>query len=154
MSGGELTCKTIDNGNASRYIKSRWIKDGILLTEAFDLREGDPPETYVSHFMVQGASQAELFKSAYAIIATRIIKCNKGSIAILDIKKALVEVNDEAEPFIKFVEKSLPHCGLVYLTQNQEDIQEAKATLCLLAGKMLVAAQEIHNETDSTHRVE
>jgi hypothetical protein len=154
MSSGELTCKSIDNGNASRYIKPRWLDTGTLSTEAFDLREGTPPETYVSHFLAEGQSLDEIFKSAYAAISTRIAKCNKGSIAILDITEALIEVNDEAEPFIKFVEKNLPHCGLVYITPNQQQIQEAKATLCLLAGKNLASAQIFQDQLDSLKKVE
>lgn len=153
MSVGELAFKSIKNGNASRYIKPRWLKMGELSTEAFDLREGTPPETYVSHFIAEGLSLSEIFKSAYLNISAKIEQCNKGSIAILDIHEALAEVNDEAKPLIDFIEKDLPHCGLVYVTISQQQIQEAKATLCLLAGKRLTSAKTIHDGIANTKQI-
>lgn len=132
MNSDELTCKKIDTGNASRYIKPRWVEDGKLSTEAFDLRDGSPPEPYVSHFLVDGSSIAEFFESARTIISTKITIPKNGWISIIDIVEALSEVNDD-EHLIEFIEKNLPHCGLVYTTKNQENIQEAKATLCFIA---------------------
>ena len=141
MSRGQLVCENINKGNASRYIRPAWFKGGKLSTEAFDLREGPPPESYVSHFMVAGIG-IECFTSAYNIISAKI-KCEQGSIAMLDIFEALAEVNDEDEPFIKFIEKGLPHCGLIYVTTSQSNIQEVKATLCFLAKKKLMATKDI-----------
>lgn len=145
MSNGNLVEKNIIQGDASRYIKPRWLISGKLSTEAFDLREGDPPETYVSHFILTEGSWSEKLKSAHSIISARISKCNAGSIAIIDIEEALDVVNDEAEPFIIFIEKGLPHCGLIYITPDQQKIQEVKATLCFLAGKRMVHAQRIQD---------
>lgn len=153
MSGDKLACKSINNGNASRYIKPRWLQLGILSTEAFDLREGTPPETFVSHFIADGHSLGEIFISAYANISTRITNCDKGSIAILDICEALKEVNDEEVPFIDFVEKGLPHCGLVYITPNQQQIQEVKATLCLLARRKLTSTQIIKDDISNIQQL-
>ena len=132
-----LVCNNISNGNASRFIKPRWFNDGQILTAAFDLRsEGVSPETYVSHIMTEGECLDDQFLSAYENILKRMKNCRQGgSIAILKVSEALIEVNDESEPFIEFIEKGLPHCGLRYLTDNQQQIQEAKATLCCLARK-------------------
>jgi hypothetical protein len=134
---------SLKNGNASRYIKPRWLRSGKLSTEAFDLRDGPPPETYVSHFLVDGKNNEEIMRSAYLHISSRISLCETGSIAILNIAEALSEVNDEIENIIDFLEKNLPHCGLIYKTANQPQIQEAKATLCFLASKKLASAQLI-----------
>ncbi|WP_321919789.1 hypothetical protein [Paraburkholderia tropica] len=88
-------------------------------------------------------SQKEIFDQAHLIISGKISDCKKGSIALLEIEEALAEVNDEIEPIIGFVEKGLPHCGLVYLTPRQEKIQEAKATLCFLAKNRLSSVKTI-----------
>lgn len=151
MSTQVLVGKNITSGNASRYLKPKWILGGnSISTEAFDLREGDPPETYVSHFLVASRDLSEVFISAHTLISQRIQKCHRGSIAILEIEEALHEVNDEPVPFIGFVEKDLPHCGLIYLTPDQEKIQEAKATLCILAkNRMSSVAAIIQNSTAS-----
>ncbi|WP_155637678.1 hypothetical protein [Burkholderia cepacia] len=134
MSDQVLVSKNITSGNASRYLKPKWILDGnSISTEAFDLREGPPPETYVSHFLVASGSEDYVFTSAHEVISKKIANCHKGGIAILEIEEALEEVNDGDTPFIEFVDKGLPHCGLVYLTPDQEKIQEAKATLSFLA---------------------
>lgn len=153
MTSGKLACKNINNGNASRYIKPRWLVSGKLSTQAFDLREGPPPETYVSHFMAEGEVETELFKSAYREISQRINICDIGNIAFLDISETLSEVNDDAEPFIEFIEKGLPHCGLIYITTNQQQIQEAKATLCLLAQKKLIPAKAIADQIGATIKI-
>lgn len=143
MTRGKMALRKITTGKASRYIKPRWLVSGNLSTEAFDLREGSPPETYVSHFMVSGNDDTELFKSAYNIISTKITKCHVGAIAILDVPETLAEINDDEEPFIDFIEQGLPHCGLIYVTKSQEDIQEAKATLCFLAQRKIRSAKDI-----------
>lgn len=147
MTGSDLVSKKIGDGNASRYIKPRWINANNLSTEAFDLRE-NPPEPYVSHFMADGEYLDERFHSAYERISKRMREFHKtnGSIAIIKIAEALDEVNDEDKPFIEFVEKGLPHCGLIYLTENQQQVLEAKATLCVLAKKQIRDLVAIRNQ--------
>jgi hypothetical protein len=142
MSSGRLISGMISSGNASRYIRPTWFNNGFLSTEAFDLRVGPPPESYVSHFMTKGIG-IECFASAYEIISGKIKKCHQGSIAVLNVSEALAEVNDDVDPFIKFVDKGLPHCGLIYVTKDQVQIQEAKATLRFLAQKNIMAGIEI-----------
>lgn len=149
MNNKVLIGKNIAAGSASRYIKPRWVQGGKLSTEAFDLRDGTPPEAYVSHFLVNENSLEENFNSAHTIISKKITDCRKGGVAILEIFEVLAEVNDEAEPFIEFTEQGLPHCGLVYLTAQQEKIQEAKATLCLLAEKKLTSVKSIETSKAS-----
>lgn len=148
MTGGDASMKT---GSASRYIKPSWLEQGFLSSEAFDLRDGSPPETYVSHFLVHDSEKSSAFVLAHSIISKKLKNCLSGSIAIIEIAEALEEVNDNRElmPFIDFVEKNLPHCGLVYLTTDQENIQEAKATLCVLAEKRI---SSVINITDSYSR--
>lgn len=128
--------KCLASGNAARYIKPSWREGKTLLTQTFDLREGPPPERYVSHYLVDGEG-SKIFNTAYNLISRRLKKCNKGSIAIIDIAEALIEINDEAFDLIKFVDADLPHCGLVFVTTDEQKILEAKTTLCYLAEQML-----------------
>jgi hypothetical protein len=153
MTRSKLALIKITSGKASRYIKPRWLVSDNISTEAFDLREGTPPETYVSHFMVEGKDDTDLFKSAYNIISTKITKCHVGTIALLDVPETLALVNDEEEPFIDFIEQGLPHCGLIYVTRSQEDIQEAKATLCFLARKKMRSARDIADNVATTEKL-
>lgn len=141
MNGGNQICTIINSGNASRYIRPAWFKNGTLSTVAFDLRVGPPPEGYVSHYMTTGIG-IECFSSAHKIISKKM-GAQTGSIALLDVSEVLAEVNDEAEPLIKFIEQGLPHCGLIYVTASQRQIQEAKATLCFLAQKNLMSTKDI-----------
>lgn len=152
MSSGKLSFGSINDGNASRYIRPRWFSKGVLSTEAFDLRVGPPPESYVSHFMVAGIG-IECFTSAYEIISGKITKCQQGSIAVLNISEVLEEVNDDVDPFIKFVDKGLPHCGLIYVTKNQANIQEAKATLRVLAQRNIMAGNDIVKNIENYKKV-
>jgi hypothetical protein len=146
MSGVAVACKKIGVGYASRYIKPRWILNSGISTEAFNLRDGPPPEKYVSHFMADGESNSEIFRHAYQIISKKIDRCIVGGIAILDVLEALEEVNDEDELLIEFIEQGLPHCGLSFLSKNQQSIQEAKATLCVLAQSKLMMSRQIAAE--------
>lgn len=141
MSGRNLIYININSGNASRYIRPAWFKNGTLSTIAFDLRMGPPPEGYVSHFMTTGIG-IECFSSAYKLISKKMA-AQVGSIALLDVSEVLTEINDESEPLIKFVEQGLPHCGLIYVTASQSKIQEAKATLCILAKKNMMSTTDI-----------
>ncbi|MBS1169990.1 MAG: hypothetical protein H6R01_908 [Burkholderiaceae bacterium] len=152
MSGNNLRSVQINNGNASRYIKPKWINCGNLSTAAFDLRVGPPPESYVSHFMTEGVG-IQRFTFAYEIISKKIEKCHVGSIALLDVSEALAEVNDGDAPFIKFEEKGLPHCGLIYLTEDQAQIQEAKATLSIIAQRNMMPAADIATAFSGTKRI-
>ncbi len=145
MIDSKLDGKAITSGSASRFIKPGWIKDGRITTEAFDLREGNPPETYVSFFLVNCGSADEQMRSAFSILSKKITKHSKWSISIIEIEDALSEINDEEMPFICFKEKGVPHCGLFYLTNTQEKILEIKATLCLLAKKRLNSAYQLAN---------
>lgn len=128
-----LSCSLV-SGNASRFIRSNWISDGRILSVAFDLRDSTPPEKYVSLFVVDGADLDVLFRSAWSIIAKRIPGAKTGAVSILNISEVLGEVNEDSE-LIKFVDKNLPHCGLIYVTSDPRDIVEVKATLAFVASK-------------------
>lgn len=65
----------------------------------------------------------------------KIIKKPNGAVTILDVAKALADINDEGQDIIRFVKKGLPHCGLVYLSKSLTKIQEAKTTLSFLASE-------------------
>jgi len=145
MNGESLVCTDIKAGKASRFIKPAWIDAGRITTQAFDLREGNPPEPYVSHFLVSGVG-AEIFVNAHKLIS-KARTCNNGSIAIIDIAEALSEINEKDEKLIKFFDQKLPHCGLVYLTSSQEEILETKATLCLLAQLNVVSVKSLLSNT-------
>lgn len=143
MSDKEIACMKINEGDASRYIRPGWVEGGLLSTAAFDLRDGDPPETFVSHFMAQGASAQEKFRHAYALISARIKKCDRGGIALLDVSEVLEEVNDENQALVEFRDAGLPHCGLHYLTADPQDRLEIKTVLCLIATKRMARAASV-----------
>ena len=134
--------KNISEGRAARYVKPRWRDGKTLSTQAFDLREGDPPETYVSHYLVDNKGN-ESFKLAYNLISRRLKRCTTGSIAIIDIEEALNEINEEELDFIKFIDADLPHCGLVFVTNDEQKVLEAKTTLCFLAEQMLMYIESL-----------
>ncbi len=132
-----VVSEPILNGIASRLAKSRWLMNDSVSSEAFDLRDGTPPETYVSFFMCQVTHLSQIEAKAVSEIGTRISIRKGNRIMLIDVAEALDEVNHEAE-IISFLPKGLPHCGLFYLTDDAESIVEAKATLSLLATTFLV----------------
>jgi hypothetical protein len=136
MSELQKTTEKISSGEASRFLKKRWIlPNNQISTEAFDLRLGPPPEDHISHFLVAGEGNENLFRAAYAIISEKIPSCANGGIALLDISATLTEVNDD-EQLISFIEAGFrPHCGLIYTTNEQSKILEAKTTLSFLAAR-------------------
>lgn len=130
-------------GYLARRIKPSWIIGTgnffQISTEAFDLREGQPPETYVSFYQVNSLQD---FLQAKEIINFKLPNFN-GAISIFDIKDALEEVNDSEEDIIKFSKiDNNGHCGLFFITTNQSLIQEAKTTLSLLAKKHIMAVKQ------------
>ncbi len=143
MTEMDITCAEITDGDASRYIKPAWVESGVLSTAAFDLRDGEPPEIYVSHFLAEGLTPFEKFSDAYSSISARIKKCNRGGIALLDIAEVLDAINDDSNALVAFREAGLPHCGLYYLSEMPQDRLEVKAVLCLIASKRLVVAGSI-----------
>lgn len=145
MTNSNLDNRIMTAGSASRFIKPSWIKDGRITTEAFDLREGNPPETYVSFFLLEPAPPSEQLRAAYEILSITISKYSKWSISIIEIEEALREINDGDTPFICFKEKRAPHCGLVYLTDAREIILEIKATLCVLAQRNINSVRQIRS---------
>ncbi len=145
MINNNLDSSMMTAGSASRFIKPRWIINGCITTEAFDLRDGNPPETYVSFFLVERGSADKELRSGYKMLSEIIPECTKWSISIIEIEEALSEINDEDTPFICFKEKGIPHCGLIYLTNAQEKILEIKATLCVLAQKKVNSTRQISN---------
>lgn len=137
MNGGLL------EGYLARRIKPSWlIGTGNffqITTEAFDLREGEPAEVYVSFFQVNGIQD---FLQAKQVISIRLPDFN-GAISIFDVKDTLNEINDSNEDIIKFAKiDNNGHCGLFFITDNQTLIQEAKATLSLLAKKHIMAVKQ------------
>lgn len=142
----------ISSGETSRYLKKRWLlANGQISTEAFDLRKGPPPEDHVSHFMVSGKGDIDLFFAAYLIISKKIADCKNGvgGIALIDISEALGEVNDN-EQIISFIEAGKrPHCGLIYTTGEQSKILEAKSTLSILAAERKTTVEELSRSMES-----
>lgn len=132
----ELTdCRNeVNSGNASRFIKEKWLThDKKVGPSAFDLRE-TPPETYVSFFLVSGHDEVSQLDAAYQIMQTKNAFKNKpGALVVLKISKCLEEINDEDERIISFKDERIPHCGLHYHTDNDQKVLEAKNTLCFLA---------------------
>lgn len=133
----------IVDGNASRLIKNKWFVREILSTEAFDLRDREPPETYVSHILANGNSLDDQFQHSLNELKKRMARVN-GFIAIICIDTALREINDEESQIIEYRDQKLPHCGLHYMTDNQQYIQEAKATLCVLASERVRKVDDIN----------
>lgn len=137
--------KNITEGTTSRYLKLSWLKpNGEVLPTAFDLRDKTPPETYVSFFMTCHGDSLTQARSALAIVKKRMpnIKEN-GAIALLNIAICLEQINDEPLPLVSFHERGLPHCGLVYLTEDITKTLEAKTTLSFLAQENLYKINEL-----------
>lgn len=130
LSSRELYC-----GKLTRYVKPSLLSELSILASAFDLRDGEPPEIYVSFFKVAATSKQAMLTEGFQIIATRMrsgLRKN-GAILLLDIEECLQEVNDEDEDLIAFRPAGLPHCGLYYLTDDLSKRQEIKTTLAFLA---------------------
>jgi len=125
-----VSASKINKGIVSRYIKPSFIEDNKILNAAFDLRDRTPPEEFVSFYLLKNSDEDSMYKKAICLLP--ILPKKDGAMILLDIKEALEEVNDETEDIINFVEKSLPHCGMIYLTNNLSKIQEAKTTLSYL----------------------
>ena len=143
-------CRELTSGYLARRLKPSWLsKNGnniIISTAAFDLRDGDPPELFVSFYLTGNCNPID-FSYAFELIKKGYRDSNvSGAICILNIEEALREVNDEQDPIIVFYELiASPHYGLLF-TKNKEEkqelIQEAKTTLCFLARKRIQAIKE------------
>lgn len=138
--------KNILDGILSRYIKPSCIKGDAISNEAFDLRNGKPPETFVSFFKIENNTDENMFINANYCI--KFEKKPAGAIILLDVANVLEEVNDEGEDIIKFFEEKLPHCGLIYLVKDTVKVQEAKTTLSYLAKKRFRLIQNIEHKKD------
>ena len=147
MSNG-LTFDLLSDGCVARYIKPSHIVNGIINAAAFDLRDGPPPESYVSFFKVEGESVHSKFLCGYKIVGSRFRGGLKSSsaIALLEVKECLEQVNDEEQDLIEFKDQDLPHCGLYYLTNNLVKIQEIKTTLGFLAQDNLESISKIKSK--------
>ncbi len=141
MSKYLINSNKISEGIASRYIKPSCIETDSILNESFDLRDGDPPEIFVSFFKIDSDEDENMFITANSCIT--INKKPHGAITLLDIKITLEEVNDEGDDIVCFKEQKLPHCGLIYLVKDLTKIQEAKTTLSFLATKKFCRIKDI-----------
>lgn len=130
-------------GMASRYVKPSFVESSTILNEAFDLRDRTLPEKFVSFNLLNKSDENSMFHESIHFL--KITPKENGAIIILDIKEALEEVNDEIENIIEFIDKILPHCGLVYLSKNLTKIQEAKTTLSYLAKDRFRFIKDIKN---------
>lgn len=140
-------CRELTSGYLARRLKPSWLsKKGnniIISTAAFDLRDGVPPELFVSFYLTGNCNPID-FSYALELIKKGYRDSNvSGAICILNIEEALREVNDEQDPIIEFYELiDSPHCGLFFTEEKQELIQEAKTTLCFLARKRIRAIKD------------
>lgn len=139
--------KTINTGDVSRFIKKEWCNFPYIDATAFDLRDIEPPETYVSFFLVTGHNKELMLNNAKKKIPTNLI-CQGGGIIILKIEQCLEAINDEQDDLISFQKEKKSHCGLYYLTDNLQKIVEAKTTLCLLAKDNFFDLLEQNNISD------
>lgn len=140
----------IVDGVASRYIKPSCYKKNDpfqgadeIDVSAFDLRDRQPPELFVSFHLTAGVNDEARLVDAHAIISKKISNIRNGAIALLDVAECLEEVNDEPLELIAFRERNHPHCGLFYLSENLVKIQEAKTTMCYLARRRMSRVSEI-----------
>lgn len=139
----DLINNNIYEGIASRYIKPSCIENNKILDDSFDLRDGKPPETFVSFFKIDLDEEQNMFIAADSCIV--ITKKPNGIITLLDIKITLEEINDEDDDIVCFKEQRLPHCGLIYLVKDLTKIQEAKTTLSFLATKKFRRIKDINS---------
>ncbi len=132
MSASLAISTLLVNGIVSRYVKPLFLGNNFTISpDLFDLRDGKPPEEFVSFFKVNEDNKEKNFSSA--IDCLPFTPSLNGAMILLDVEESLEEVNDEEDNIISFTEQRLPHCGLIYLTTNLTKIQEAKTTLSYLA---------------------
>lgn len=120
-------------GTAARLSKPRWIVNGKISEAALHLRDGDPPEKFVSFNHSTSHDKEKIRDEATKILVEKNYEIRRNSrFFYFDINEALKEINYKQE-VISFEEKDMPHCGLVYTSSDSQEIQEAKSTLCLIA---------------------
>ncbi|MFS2324982.1 hypothetical protein U2P60_06115 [Brucella sp. H1_1004] len=141
--GDVISFSTIFSGTTSRLIKKTWVDQNCgVLAIAFDLRDRTPPEVYVSFSMTTGSSDDEHVQCACNDLSKKFSGKLKGFIALLDVEECLSDINDEPQDIISFRDQSHPHCGLYYMTEDLQKIQEAKTTLAFLATERLSRVPE------------
>lgn len=143
-----VALSAISTGTTSRLIKKSWVNQEGVQAVAFDLRDRTPPELYVSFSMTSGKNDNEHFQCACGDLSAKLKGGLKGFIALLDVANCLEEVNDEQSDIICFRDQKLPHCGLYYLTQDLQKIQEAKTTMAYLASERLYEIPKQHTIAD------
>jgi len=145
-----LQYTSIDNGTVSRYIKPSFIRNGCIDLVSFDLRDRKPPEKFVSFHKVDDTDEDLKFISAISYLS--FTPKQNGAIILLDVEETLEEVNDEEDDFISFREKDLPHCGMIYHTNDLTKLQEVKTTLSYLALNQFKFVKDINNNLVQVER--
>lgn len=141
--------KTIDQGDAGRHLKPRWVSNGSVSPEAFDLRlNREPPENTVSFIEVNGKDDAEKVFNLSVLLRERGRTVTfKDYACILSIKEALTCINGEEQTkLICFVPDTYPHIGLRYSTSAKgPELLEIKNILSWLASQRLHSFSSINH---------
>lgn len=112
-----------------RFIRPSWIETPGMW---FDLRDGDPPEPSVSLYIGNGPTRLDRVCDAVAHGAKSFQLKPTGQAAELNTKITLSRINLRKKT-LDFIDARHPHYGLVYLTQDEREILQAKSLLTVMA---------------------
>ena len=112
-----------------RFIRPSWLDTPGMW---FDLRDGEPPEPSVSLYIGSGPTRLERVCEAVAHGPRSFQLKPSGQAAELNTKITLNRINLRKKT-LDFVDARHPHYGLVYLTQDEREILQAKSILTVMA---------------------
>lgn len=136
----EITCNSFSfsifldterNTNSWRYAKPTSITDGNISHSLFSLRDGTPPEQYLSLFHSSSHDITSQIQDACEYFSNLKFKLkNKSGFIKIDMTLAEQTINkDSNEKKISFKDEGYPHIGLYYHTENIVDIARLYTTL-------------------------
>lgn len=104
----------------------------------FDLKDGVPPEKYVSFFSGSGVDTSNRVCDAIFQAIGRYTPAPSGNAAEMFVPKVLETVNRRKE-IVRFHQAGAPHYGMTYISQDNRDILFAKTVLCSIAESNMTA---------------
>lgn len=128
----EVSCQEDISGNSSLNYLFRFINPDLPQGTWFDLKDGKPPETYVSFFSGIGTERSNRVCDAIHKAIGRYTPSASGNAAEMFVPKVLETVN-RRKLIIGFHDAGEPHYGMKYVSQEMRDIVFAKTLLCSIA---------------------
>lgn len=128
----EVSCQESISGNSDINYLFRFINPDLPQGTWFDLKDGKPPETYVSFFSGIGTERSNRVCDAIHKAIGRYTPSASGNAAEMFVPKVLETVN-RRKLIIDFHAAGEPHYGMTYVSQELRDIVFAKTLLCSMA---------------------